>query len=122
NSTQAFASLPSEAKGLTLPAKNAQHSLRVSGIDILEGVLRPRIGAVLRKLDCSFDDLLHLSVDLVDFVGRQLELRAQVLDRVLGRTRLFELFLLAVALRLADVVANETVRIDGEKHWSLASP
>src|ERR1700758_5538867 len=53
-----------------------------SGIDVLQGVFRCRIGAVLRELDRRLDDLRHLGVELVEVVLAQPDPLLQDRDRV----------------------------------------
>src|SRR5437588_12046021 len=87
-------------------------------IDVFQRVLRLRVGPVLRKLHRRVDDLLNLAVDLRDLVVRELELRAQVVERILRLARLCELLLRAVHLRVADVVPDQAIRLGGEEHRS----
>src|SRR5690349_7096202 len=48
-----------------------------SGIDVLEGVFRRGIRAVLRELDRALDDLRHLGIEIGEVIVRHTELRAQ---------------------------------------------
>src|SRR5579862_591064 len=90
-----------------------------SGIDVLERVLRLRVGAVLRKLDRRLDDLVHLGLEHVPLLARELEPLAQPHDRIaLGG--LGAVLLRPVHLRVADVVAVHARGLDVEEDRSFA--
>src|SRR6266536_1941859 len=91
-----------------------------SGIDVLQGVLGRGIGAVLRELDRSLDDLRHLGVELVELLVRDAELLPQQRDRIAGRAEPAGLLLVAVHLRVADVVAGEALGVEVDEDGPLA--
>src|SRR5204863_5947403 len=85
-----------------------------SGIDVLEGVLGLRVGAVAGELDRRLDDAGDLGLERRPLLGRDLELLAQAHDRVaLGG--LVPVLLRAVDLRVADVVAVHAEGLDVEE-------
>src|SRR5215211_5521844 len=90
-------------------------------IDVLQSVLWLRVGAVLRELDRRLDDLPHFAVDLLDLLVGDIELRAQMIERILRLARLLELLLRAVHLRVADVVTDEAIGVHGEEDRALAA-
>src|SRR3954449_1647711 len=91
-----------------------------SGIDVLERVLRRRVGAVLRELHRRLDDLRHLGVDLCEIVVGHSHALAQRLDRIALRTQLLRLILRTVDLRVADVVTAEALAVEMQEHGALA--
>src|SRR5271154_621939 len=82
-----------------------------SGIDVLQSILWLRIGSVLRELDRRLDDLVYLVVERLPLLVRHLQLLAQAHDRIL-LGRLAAIFLRAVDLRVADVVAVHAEGLD----------
>src|SRR3954468_1472901 len=90
-----------------------------SGIDVLERVLRRRVGAVLRELHRRLDDLRHLGVDLCEIVVGHSHALAQDLDRIALRTQLLRLILRTVDLRVADVVTAEALAVEMQEHGAL---
>ena len=78
-------------------------------------VLRLRVGAVLRELDRSLDDLVDLVLEFLPLTRGELELLAEADDRVALR-RAVAILLGAVDLRVADVVAVHAVGLDVEEH------
>src|SRR6266542_1746444 len=91
-----------------------------SGIDVLQVVLGRGIGAVLRELDRGLDDLRHLGVELVELLVRDAELLPQQHDRIAGRAEPAGLLLVAVHLRVADVVAGEALGVEVDEDGPLA--
>src|SRR6476661_3146145 len=85
-----------------------------SGIDVLERVLGLRVGPRLRELDRRLDDAVHLGVERVELLVRDIEPLAQPCDRIL-RGRLRAILLRPVDLRVADVVAFHAVRLHVEE-------
>src|SRR6478736_2619598 len=83
-----------------------------SGIDVLQGIFRSGIRAVLRELDRRLNHLRHLGIELGVVLVGHLELRAQQLDRVARLPQRARLVAVAVDLRVADVVAAEADRIE----------
>src|SRR3954451_24026647 len=90
-----------------------------SGIDVLERVLRRRVGAVLRELHRRLDDLRHLGVDLCEILVGHSHALAQGLDRIALRTQLLRLILRPVDLRVADVVTAEALAVEMQEHGAL---
>src|SRR5687767_8218152 len=91
-----------------------------SGIDVLHGVVGLRVGAVLGELGRGLDHLHDLAADVRGVLVRQLKLRSQLVDRVLGLAQLLQLALGPVDLRIADVVAREPVGLHVEEVRALA--
>src|SRR5205809_2521311 len=91
-----------------------------SGIDVLECVVRRRVGAGLRELDRPLDHLGHLRVELGELLVAQAEPLAQELDRVARLAQFARLALGTVDLRVADVVAAETRGVEVDEHRPLA--
>ena len=90
------------------------------GIDVLERVFGLRVGPRLRELDRRLDLGGDLRVERGEVLVRELEPRAQELDRILRLALLLQLVLVAVHLRIAHEVAGETIRPEVEKHRALA--
>ena len=73
--------------------------------------LRARVGAGLRELDRRIDDALCLGIEPRPLLFAERESRAEVLDRVACLLQLSEVVLVAVDLRIADVVAGQALRL-----------
>ncbi len=76
----------------------------------------------LRELDARLDQLGDLAVQLLELLVRELQLGAQLVDRVLRLAETLQVLLRAVDLRVADVVAGEAVRLGDEEHRTAAGP
>src|SRR5258708_18897941 len=92
-----------------------------SGIDVLHGVLRRGIGAVLRDLDRLLDDSLYVGVHRRVLVLRDRKAFPQLDDWVVLLVDVANLFFRPVHLRLADVVPVEAICLDVEENGALAA-
>src|SRR5579884_58261 len=90
-----------------------------SGIDVLERVLRLRVGRALREPKRLVHDALRIRVERLELVVGQAEPLAEPRDRVVVG-RLLAVVLRAVHLRVADVVAVHPVRLDVEENGPVA--
>ena len=86
------------------------------GVDVLEGRLGLRVGARLRELDARLDQLGDLLVELLELVVREVELGAELVDRIFGLAQALLILLRPVDLRVADVVAREAIGLGDEEH------
>ena len=89
------------------------HGLPVGELRHRRSPARPRACArsVARELDGALDHAHDLGVDRRQLVVRETELRPQLLERILRLAQLLLLALRPVDLRVADVVADEAVRL-----------
>src|ERR671919_2957166 len=92
----------------------------VSGIHVLERVLGLRVGPRLGELDGGLDLARDLGVERLEVLVRELEPCAEELDRVLRVALALELLLVAIDLRIADVVAGQPVRPQMQENRPLA--
>jgi len=53
------------------------------GIQVLEGILGFRVGAVFRELDRGFDELVRFAVGLLEVLVRELQALAELRDWIL---------------------------------------
>src|SRR6185295_2397441 len=69
----------------------------------------------LCELDGRLDELVRLSVGLLELLVGETELLAQLRNRVLRLAQLLDLALWPVDLRIADVVAGQPVRLEEQE-------
>src|SRR5690349_14620523 len=81
------------------------------GIDVLERILRLRVGTGFGELDRLVDDALCVSIESCPLCVVQLEPLTKVPDGIARLPQPLQLVLVAIDLRVADVVAGQPLRL-----------
>src|SRR5687768_16340752 len=85
-------------------------------VHVLEGVARLGVGAGERELERRVDNALRLAVESGPLLRADGELGAQVLDRVTRLLQFPQLVLVAINLRVSDVVAAQALGLADEEN------